>query len=64
LWGESKERCKMSVSHKLILNNLIVSIFKEQNEILVDSLYKRPPWTQEEINKIIIKYEEEWDEAI
>jgi len=53
----------MSVSHKLILNNLIVSIFREKDVILVDSLYKRPPWTQEEINKIIIKYEE-WDEAI
>jgi hypothetical protein len=63
LWGEPKERCKMSVSHKLILNNLIVSIFREKDVILVDSLYKRPPWTQEEINKIIIKYEE-WDEAI
>jgi hypothetical protein len=52
----------MTISYKLDLNNLIVSIFSGQNEILVDSFYKRLPWTQEEIDKIIIKYEE-WNDG-
>ena len=54
----------MTISYKLSLNSLVVSVQKGQNEILVDSLYKRSPWTQEEINKIVIKYEEWNNESI
>jgi len=59
-----KEEIQMTISYKLSLNSLVVSVQKGQNEILVDSLYKRSPWTQEEINKIVIKYEEWNNESI